>query len=124
MRSESSARRALHSEALSTVPLWFGSARGLKNVNRSGRLLVAGMLVTSAGKYGRGAAGLGGVPGAAVTAPGLAAGVAADAGTAGPNSASDAESRPAPRSDMRERTTGIDLIPHHRPRPPSIGGYV
>src|SRR5262245_40668860 len=134
MRSESSARRAVHSAALSTVPLWFGSALGLKNVNRSGRLPVAGMLVTSAGKYARGAPEFGAVPGATVTAPELSApglsvmppwGAAPVAGAAKPSSANEAASIPAPTTDTRrDRTTGIRLIPQHRPGTPSIWGYV
>src|SRR5690348_8326452 len=48
MRSESSAARAGHSDARVTLP-------PLKNRNRSGRPGVAGIRVTSAGKYGRGA---------------------------------------------------------------------
>src|SRR5262245_41009258 len=123
MRSEISARRAVHSAALSTVPLWFGSALGLKNVNRSGRLPVAGMLVTSAGKYARGAPEFGAVPGATVTAPELSVmpswGAAPVAGAAKPSSANEAASIPAPTTDTRrDRTTGIRLIPQHRPGTP------
>src|SRR5690348_9641015 len=58
MRSDSSAARAGQSAARRTRPLRSGLAAGPKNVNRSGRLAVAGIRVTSEGKYARGATAL------------------------------------------------------------------
>src|SRR3981081_1250442 len=76
MRSDSSAARAGHSDARRTLPRRLGLARGLKNRNRSGRLAVGGIFVTSAGKYARGAMVFpvgGGEAASALATPGVAA---------------------------------------------------
>src|SRR5215471_20439362 len=78
MRSDSSAARAGHSDARVTRPWRFGLAVGSKNRNRSGRLAVGGIFVTSAGKAARGAmgalpVGAGGAGAWALAAPGVAA---------------------------------------------------